>query len=176
MRIADATAMLARTPETLTTLLVGLPEEWVHRNDGQRTWSAYDIAGHLLLADTTNWLPRIRMVLEHGADRQFPPFDREAMLGWEREPVVALLRRLRTTRSASLAQLDQFGLTDDDLRRRGAHPEFGVVSLEQLMAAWVAHDLTHVAQISEVLARRYRETVGPYRKYLPALDRVAEAE
>jgi uncharacterized damage-inducible protein DinB len=176
MRIPDVTAMLARTPETLTTLLVGLPEEWLHRNDGPQTWSAYDIAGHLLLADTTNWLPRIRTVLEYGTDRQFAPFDRQAMLGWQREPVAALLQRFRTTRSASLTQLDELGLADDDLRRRGAHPEFGVVSLEQVVAAWVAHDLTHVAQISEVLARRYRETVGPYRKYLPALDRVAEAE
>jgi hypothetical protein len=176
MHIADATAMLARTPETLTTLLVGLPEQWLHRNDGPQTWSAYDIVGHLLLADTTNWLPRIRMVLEYGTDRQFVPFDREAMLGWQREPAAALLQRLRTTRSASLAHLDDLGLTDDDLQRRGVHPEFGVVSLEQVVAAWVAHDLTHVAQINEVLARRYRKTVGPYRKYLPALDRVAEAE
>jgi hypothetical protein len=176
MRIAEVTAMLARTPETLSTLLAGLPEEWLHRNDGPQTWSAYDIAGHLLLADTTNWLPRIRMVLEYGTDRQFAPFDREEMLGWQREPVVALLQRLRTTRSASLTQLHDLGLADDDLQRRGAHPEFGVVSLEQVVAAWVAHDLTHVAQISEVLARRYRQTVGPYRTYMPALDRVAEAE
>jgi hypothetical protein len=176
MRIAEVTAMLARTPETLSTLLAGLPEEWLHHNDGPQTWSAYDIAGHLLLADTTNWLPRIRMVLEYGTDRQFAPFDREEMLGWQREPVVALLQRLRTTRSASLTQLHDLGLADDDLQRRGAHPEFGVVSLEQVVAAWVAHDLTHVAQISEVLARRYRQTVGPYRTYMPALDRVAEAE
>jgi hypothetical protein len=176
MRISDATPMLARTPATLTPLLVGLPEEWLHRNDGPQTWSAYDIVGHLLLADTTNWLPRIRTVLEHGTGRQFAPFDREAMLGWQREPAEALLQRFRATRSASLAQLDGLGLADDDLQRRGAHPEFGVVSLQQVVAAWVAHDLTHVAQISEVLARRYRQTVGPYRKYMPALDRVAEAE
>jgi hypothetical protein len=176
MRIPDARAMLARTPETLTPLLAGLPEEWLHRNDGPQTWSAYDIVGHLLLGDTTNWLPRIRMVLEHGTDRQFAPFDREAMLGWHREPGVALLQRFQTTRTASLVQLDGLGLADDDLQRRGTHPEFGVVSLQQVIAAWVAHDLTHVAQVGEVLARRFRETVGPYRKYMPALDRVAEAE
>jgi len=115
--------MLARTPETLTGLLVGPPEQWLHR-DGPPTWSAYDIVGHLLLADTTRWLPRIGMVLECGTDRQFEPFDREAMLGWQREPAAALLQRLRTTRSASLAHLDDLGLADEDLQRRGVHPEF----------------------------------------------------
>src|SRR5262249_12219652 len=141
MLIPDVRAMLARTPETLTTLLVGLPEEWLHRNDGPQTWSAYDIVGHLLLADTTNWLPRIQMILQYGTDRQFAPFDRQAMLGWQREPAVALLKRWRATRSASLTKFDEFGLADEDLQRRGTHPEFGVVSLEQVVTAWVAHDL-----------------------------------
>jgi uncharacterized damage-inducible protein DinB len=176
MDIPDATAVLVRTPETLRTLLAGLPEEWLHRTDGPATWSAYDIVGHVLHADSTNWLPRIRMIVNHGTSRQFEPFDRQAMLRWQREPGDARLDRFRTVRAASLAELGSLQLTAADLDRRGAHPEFGTVTLGQVMAAWVAHDLTHLAQVGEVLARRYRDDVGPYRAYLPALDRVAEAE
>jgi len=174
--ISDATAVLARTPRVLSALLVGLPDEWLHRDDGPRTWSAYDIVGHLLHGDSTNWLPRIRMIREHGLSQRFEPFDRQAMLDWEREPAAALLERLQAVRAASLGELGSLRLTAADLQRRGAHPEFGAVTLEQVMAAWVAHDLTHLAQIGEVLARRYRDDVGPYRAYLPALDGAAPAE
>jgi hypothetical protein len=176
MQLADATALLGRTPAVLTTLLSGLPDEWLHRTDGPGTWSAYDIAGHLLHGDSTNWLPRIRSVLEHGTGRTFAPFDRVAMLGWEREEPAARLSRFETVRAGSLAELAALDLAPADLGRTGAHPEFGEVTITQLLAAWVAHDLTHLAQVGEVLARRYRDTVGPYRKYMPALDRVAEAE
>lgn len=190
--------MLARTPEVLRALLSGLPEEWLHRNDGEGTWSAYDIAGHLLNGDFDNWLPRLTMIFEHGTNRTFVPFDRVAMLGWEREPVEGLLDRFAEARRASLegleGLLDRFtearraslegleGLEGLDrldphgLDRKGKHPEFGEVTARQVLATWVVHDLTHLAQIGEVLARRYREDVGPYRQYLPALDRVAEAE
>lgn len=166
--------MLARTPRVLDTLLAGLPPEWLHRDDGPGTWSAYAIVGHLVLADTTNWLPRTRTILSHGTEQPFGAFDREAMLGWDREPVEELLARLRDTRAASLAELSDLGA--DDLDRRGRHPEVGEITLGQLLATWVAHDLTHLGQVGEVLARRYRDDVGPWRAYLPALDRVAEAE
>lgn len=176
MKLADAATMLARTPKVLRTLLEGLPEEWQHRNDGPGTWSAYDIAGHLLNGDFDNWLPRLMMIVEHGTDRMFVPFDRVAMLGWEREPVEGLLDRFAQARQASLEGLAKLALTEDGMRRRGLHPEFGEVTAEQVLSTWVAHDLTHLAQIGEVLARRYRREVGPYRAYLPALDRVTEAE
>lgn len=176
MELGEATAMLARTPRVLRALMAGLPVEWLHRTDGPGTWSAYDIAGHLLNGDYDNWLPRLTMIVEHGTGRTFVPFDRVAMLGWEREPVEALLGRFEEARKGSLEGLRGLGLSNDDLGRRGAHPEFGEVTAEQVLSTWVAHDLTHLAQIGEVLARRYREDVGPYRAYLPALDRVAEAE
>ena len=166
--------MLARTPEVLRALLTGLPEEWLHRNDGEGTWSAYDIAGHLLNGDFDNWLPRLTMIFEHGMNRTFVPFDRVAMLGWEREPVEGLLDRFAEARQASLEGLDRLEIKELD--RKGRHPEFGEVTVRQVLSTWVAHDLTHLAQIGEVLARRYREDVGPYRAYLPALDRVAEAQ
>ena len=168
--------MLARTPRVLDALLTDLPPEWLHRNDGAGTWSAYDILGHLRHGDATNWLPRARMILRHGAGRSFEPFDREAMLAEEREPVTVVLDRFRTARSASLDELASLDLTAADLDRRGQHPDMGEVTLGQLLATWVAHDLTHVGQVGEVLARRYREDVGPWRAFLPALDRVAAAE
>jgi uncharacterized damage-inducible protein DinB len=176
MRISDATNLLARTPEALTALLRGLPDEWVHRDDGEGTWSAYAIAGHLLHGDATNWLPRLRLIVEHGTGRPFAPFNRVAMLDWEREPVPALLDRFRVARTTSLAELGSLELTQQELGLTGTHPEFGTVTLEQVLAAWVAHDLTHLAQIGEVLAGRYRDEVGPYRRYMPALDRTAPAE
>jgi DinB superfamily len=176
MNLDEAITTLARTPVVLDALLTGLPPEWVHRNDGPDTWSAYDITGHLLEGETANWLPRARMILERGTGRAFEPFDREAMLGRERVPVEALLSRFRAARLASLDQLSSLDLTVADLDRTGKHPEFGTVTLRQVLATWVAHDLTHLAQVAEVLARRYRTDVGPYRAYLPALDRVAEAE
>jgi hypothetical protein len=116
------------------------------------------------------------MILDHGTSRPFVPFDREAMLAAPREPVAALLDRFRAARAESLAQLELLRLPASDLDRLGLHPELGEVTLGQLLATWVAHDLTHLGQIGEVLARRYREDVGPWRAYLPALDRVAEAE
>jgi hypothetical protein len=181
MDLSEATTILSRTPTVLDTLLTGLPPAWLHRNDGPGTWSAYDVVGHLTHGEDADWLPRTRTILEHGATRQFEPFDREAMLartdsGAEHDPIEALLARFRTAREASLNDLTALGVTAADLDRRGLHPDFGEVTLGQLLATWVAHDLTHVAQIGEVLARHYREDVGPWRAYLPALDRVAEAE
>lgn len=176
MNLDEATSILARTPAVLDALLSHLPADWVHRNDGPRTWSAYDIVGHLVEGENANWLPRARTILEHGTGRTFEPFDREAMLTRRREPMVALLARFRTARLASLDQLSALGISPADLDRTGSHPEFGTVTLGQLLATWVAHDLTHLGQVAEVLARRYRTDVGPYRAYLPALDRVAEAE
>jgi len=121
-------------------------------------------------------VPRAQLIAEHGVARTFKPFDRVAMLGWEREEGAELLARLQATRSASLAALAAMDLTATDLARRGLHPDFGEVTLGQLLATWVAHDLTHVAQISEVLARHYRDAVGPWRVLLPALEKVADAE
>lgn len=176
MQLPDATSILARTPNVLDALLTGLPPEWLHRDDGPGTWSAYDIVGHLVHGEAANWMPRARMILRDGAGRAFEGFDREAMLTWDREPMDGLLARFRAARRASLDELSSLDLTADDLERHGVHPEMGEVTLGQLLATWVAHDLTHLAQIGEVLARRYRDDVGPWRAFMPALERVADAE
>ena len=173
MELTDAVSMLARTPRALETLLDGLPPEWLHRNDGPGTWSAYDILGHLAHGDATNWIPRTRMILQHGTGRAFEPFDREAMLRRPHQSISVLLNEFAEARRSSLDELSAMNL---DLSLHGMHPEFGEVRLEQLLAAWVAHDLTHLSQIGEVLARRYRDDVGPWRVYMPALDEVAAAE
>jgi DinB family protein len=176
MELAEVTSVLARTPTVLDTLLAELPGEWLHRNDGPGTWSAYDIVGHLRHGEATDWLPRARMILQHGIGRAFEPFDREAMLGQDPEPAATLLAQFRAARQASLDGLSALHLTASDLSRRGLHPDLGEVTLGQLLATWVAHDLTHLAQVGEVLARHYRDDVGPWRAYLPALDRVAQTE
>jgi hypothetical protein len=176
MELAEVTGMLARTPTVLDALLRDLPPAWTHRDDGPGTWSAYDIVGHLLHADATNWMPRVRMIVEHGLECAFEPFDREAMLGWRERPIGELLDRFRAARDDSLAGFAALTLTAEDLARRGAHPQMGEVTLGQVVATWVAHDLTHLAQAGEVLARRHRDDVGPYRPFLPALDRAAQAE
>src|SRR5882757_7159869 len=128
--------MLGRTPTVLDALLAGLPAGWLHRDDGPGTWSAYDIVGHLLHGDATDWLPRVRMILEHGTGRPFESFDREAMLRQEPEPADQLLARFRAARRASLGELAALALTGADLDRRGLHPELGEVRLGQLLATW----------------------------------------
>jgi len=176
MDLQESTAVLARTPLVLQALLGDLSPEQMRRTDGPDTWSAHDIVGHLLAGEIEDWVPRAQIIIEHGTDQAFEPFDRSAMRTTATESPAALLDRFETARATSLTTLTAMQLTASDLKREGRHPELGVVTLGQLLATWVAHDLTHLAQISEVLARAYTADVGPWRQYLPALDRVASAE
>jgi hypothetical protein len=172
----DVASMLARTPDVLAAMLEDLPDAWLRRDDGPGTWSAYDIVGHLIGGEEVDWLPRVRMIVREGASRPFEPVDREAMLGRPPEPGNDLLARFTALRRANLEELAAMDLTPADLDRLGLHPAFGEVTLGQLLSTWATHDLTHIAQIGDVLARRNRDAVGPWRAYLPSLDRVAEAE
>jgi hypothetical protein len=174
--LGEIVDVLERTPRVLDGLLAGLDPAWLERDDGPGTWSASAIVGHLLHGEHTDWMPRVGLILSHGTARPFEPFDREAMLGWAVESIDVRLERFTTARRASLAGLSTLDLRSVDLDRRGVHPAIGEVTLGQLLATWVAHDLTHLAQIGEVLARRYRDAVGPWRAHLPALDGVAPAE
>ncbi len=176
MELSDITTMLARTPLAIEKLVDGLPSPWLHHHDGAGTWSAYDIVGHLAHGDRTNWVPRAVMIIDSGTGRPFEPFDREAMLTQARQPIESLVHSFRQIRERSLAELEALKLQGSDLDRRGLHPSLGEVKLGQLLAAWVAHDLTHLSQIGEVLARFYRDEVGPWRAFMPALDRIAHAE
>jgi len=163
----DAMAVLSCTPRAIDALLRDLPETWVNANEGDDTWSPFDVVGHLIHGERTDWLPRVRIILEHGEAVPFDPFDRYAQFAASQGRTLAsLLDEFAAARAENLRQLAALRLTDADLDRRGRHPELGVVTLRQLLATWVAHDLDHVVQISRVLARQYSDEVGPWRAYL----------
>jgi hypothetical protein len=163
----EATAILARTPATLDALLRGLPDGWICANEGGETWSPFDVIGHLIHGEQTDWLPRTRIILERGDARPFDKFDRFAQFRGSRgRPLSELLDEFAARRAENLRQLATLALTDADLDRPGLHPELGPVTMRQLLATWVAHDLDHLVQIARVLARQYSDEVGPWRAYL----------
>jgi hypothetical protein len=163
-------ALLARTPAALDALLRDLPDVWSNRNEGNNSWSAVDIVGHLIHGERTDWLARARMVLRHGEAQTFEPFDR---LGHTRDsqgkPLAQLLDEFAHLRSDNLAELRALTLRPEDLERRGRHPVFGPVTLSELLATWAVHDLTHLHQLSRVMAHQYRDAVGPWSQYLGVL-------
>jgi DinB superfamily len=164
-------ALLERTPGALEELLRGLPAEWTDANEGGDSWSPREILAHLAHADRTDWMSRVRHLLEFGESQPFPPFDRmgqrQAMEG---KSLAEVLEDFAEARAASLEQLRVLNLGPADMERRGTHPSFGSVTLSQLLATWAAHDLTHLHQISRVLAHQYREAVGPWSKFLGVLQ------
>ena len=170
--LPTAVQVLERTPGVFRALLGGLPDAWTRPNEGPETFSAFDNLGHLIHGERTDWIARARVILDQGPDRRFHPFDR---FGHVRESdgktVGELLDEFEALRAANLSTLRGWALTDRELALEGEHPELGPVSLRQLLATWVAHDLGHIAQTSRVMARQYREAVGPWRVYLPILDR-----
>ncbi len=165
-------AVLERTPATLRALLSGLPPAWTDATEGPGTWSPFTILGHLIHGERTDWIPRAAIILTQGPERRFAPFDRFAQLRESHgKSLPALLEELAVLRTGNLATLAGWGLTDSHLALEGEHPEFGPVTLRQLLATWVAHDLGHLGQVARVMAKQYREAVGPWRAYLPILDR-----
>ena len=167
----ETKTLLRRTPGVLDALLRGLPDRWVHENEGPDTWSSFDVVGHLVEAEETNWIPRIRHLLRHGESASFPPFDRLGFVERSKGRSLAeMLDAFRAARVRSLRDLDDLGLTGADLGRRGRHPDFGQVTLGQLLATWAIHDLNHVGQIVDVLAREHAEAVGPWRAFLGILE------
>ncbi|MGE0354406.1 MAG: DinB family protein [Gemmatimonadales bacterium] len=162
--------ILGRTPGVLRTLLAGLPTDWVSANEGPGTWSPRDIVGHLIDGEETDWMVRVRIILAQGDNRRFEPFDRSRHLRQERAgSLEERLDRFEALRMANLADLGTMRLTPQQLELTGEHPAFGTVTLRQLLATWVVHDLGHLAQIGRVMAKQYRGAVGPWRAYLPVL-------
>lgn len=165
--LATALPVLERTPAALGALLRGLPDEWTAATDGPDTWSPYQVVGHLVHGERTDWIPRARIILDQGADRRFKPFDRTAMLRDDATvPLAARLDEFARLRGESLATLRGWNLTEAQLALEGEHPAFGAVTLRQLLATWVAHDLGHLVQVSRTMARQYADAVGPWREYL----------
>jgi hypothetical protein len=173
--LPDAIALLTRTPATLDALLRGLPDVWVRSNEGltnngKDTWSAFDIMGHLIVGERTDWMPRARIILKHAEARPFDPFDRFAQGKESRgKSLEQLLDEFARLRGENLVALQALNLQPEDLTRRGTHPELGRVTLSELLATWAVHDLTHVHQLSRVMSHQYRDAVGPWGAYLGVL-------
>jgi len=166
----ETLSLLTRTPAVLDALLRGLPELWTHRNEGGDSWTAFDVVGHLIHGEKTDWIPRARIILEFGESRPFVPFDR---LAQQRDSVgkslPQLLDEFAELRAQNLRELAALKLSEEDFARRGQHPELGVVTLGELLATWAVHDLTHLHQLSRIMAHQYRGEVGPWGAYLGVL-------
>jgi hypothetical protein len=168
--IDHAVEVLTATPSVLSALLAPLSDVWIRADEGPETFSPFEVVGHLIHGERSDWIPRLQCILEHGRDHAFEPFDRFAHRRTEQgKSLATLLATFQQLRTGSLETLHRHRLTGADLSREGRHPDLGVVTLRQLLATWVVHDLTHVSQICRVMARQYAEEVGPWRAYLRIL-------
>jgi len=166
-----ATAVLSRTPGVLRAWLEGLPQDWITESEGPGTWSPYDVVGHLIHGERTDWIPRARIILEHGEARAFEPFDRFAQFrDSEGKRVEDLLEEFAALRAENLATLRKLDLSQADLEKTGLHPDLGRVRLRELLATWTAHDLNHMVQIARTMARQCGYAVGPWKAYLSVLQ------
>ena len=174
--LASAREVLSRTPATLRALLGEISPGWTEASTPDGSWRAFDIIGHLIQGEEEDWIPRTRIIVEHGESEPFVPFDRT---GFERatagKDLAQLLDDFAGMRARNLQQLDEMRLDEGMLDMRGTHPTFGSVTLRQMLAAWAAHDLSHIGQVADSMARRYRDDVGPWRRFLPVLDRPEES-
>jgi hypothetical protein len=170
--LANSIAVLERTPQVVEALLSGLSDAWTTGNEGADTWSPFDVVGHLIDGELTDWMARLHIILSQSPSGRFEPFDRFRHLGRNKgRTLLELLAEFRELRERNLTELRGLALTTAQLRLTGEHPAFGSVTLEQLLATWVAHDLGHIAQMTRVMAKQYREAVGPWQAYLPVLHR-----
>ncbi len=164
--------ILERTPVVIEEMLKGLSPDWVMNNEGPDTWSPYDVVGHLIHGEKTDWIPRLEIILSDKGDKKFEPFDRFAQFkNSEGKSLQALIDEFKEERKQGLITLKSKRLSESDLNKTGIHPAFGVVTLRQLLSTWVVHDLNHIAQIARVMAKQYKQETGPWQAYLPILNR-----
>jgi hypothetical protein len=164
-------ALLSHTPAALDGLLRDLPEAWTLRNEGENTWNAFEVVGHLIHAENTDWMPRVKMIRQFGESRAFEPFDRQGHIEEDRgKRLEQLLDEFSRLRSENLRELSALNLRPEDLELRGRHPALGTVTLSELLATWAIHDLTHLHQISRIMAHQYRAEVGPWIQFLGVLQ------
>ena len=170
-------SVLRHTPRALDALVRGLPESWIHANEGENTWSVFEVVGHLIDSERQNWIPRAKWLLQHGETKAFPPFDRGGLLReTQGRSLGQLLDEFARVRSENLEALPGLELQEKDLERRGMHPALGAVTLANLLATWAAHDLTHLHQISRIMANQYREAVGPWTRFLGVMQCAGHSE
>jgi hypothetical protein len=166
----ECMSVLTRTPAVLDTWLRGLPEGWTSATEGEGTWSPFVVVGHLIHGERTDWMQRLEIILKHGEARPFDPFDREAQFRESvGKPLASLLDEFAEARSANVARLQELKLGAAELERVGVHPTLGRVTARELLATWTAHDLAHLVQIGRVMAKRYREDVGPFAQFLSVM-------
>jgi len=169
--VNKAIEILEQTPKTLKTFLGNLSEDWIYCNEGPNTWSAFDIIGHLIHGEKTDWMPRLHIILENSEQNTFAPFDRFAQFEFSKGKTLSeLLNDFEVLRIQNLKELKALNLTQEQLTLKGIHPELGEVNLSQLLATWVTHDLGHIAQISRVMAKQYKNEVGPWAAYISILN------
>lgn len=162
--------ILQRTPSVLENLLSGLSREWLHQNEGENTWSPYDVLGHLIVGEKTDWVPRARIILSNSESKTFEPFDRFAQMSQDQDRTIeSLLDEFSELRAENLKELTLMQIDELKLLKEGVHPELGGVNLKELLSCWTVHDLGHIAQISRVMAKQYKEEVGPWSRYLGIL-------
>ena len=167
--LEQSLTILNRTPKVLNSLLSGLGEEWVMHNEGPNTWSPYDVLGHLIHGEKTDWIPRSEIILSGTENKAFVPFDRFAQMNQPMQTLEELLNEFEALRMKNITKLQSWNLTEEEYQKTGIHPEFGEVTLQELLSTWTVHDLGHLAQISRVMARQYASEVGPWRAYLGIL-------
>lgn len=169
-KLKESREILERTPYILQSYLKNISSEWAKKNAGDESWSPYDIMGHLIHGEKTDWIPRIQIVLDMGTSHAFQPFDRNAQFTESKgRSLSQLIEEFKSLRKANLLKLDEMELDQNDLDKKGLHPELGEVTIKQLLATWTVHDLSHIAQISKVMASQYKEAVGPMIEYLSIL-------
>ena len=168
--LTESIKILARTPMVLSHLLEGLPETWVKTNEGENTWSPYDVVGHLIHGEKTDWIPRVMIILGKNEDKTFVPFDRFAQFQESKgKSIEQLLEEFGQLRPDNIQRLQSMDINKEMLSKEGVHPEFGSVTLKQLLGTWVVHDLSHLHQITRVMAKNYKTEIGPWAQYLSVL-------
>jgi hypothetical protein len=169
-QLGEAMEILNRTPGTLSVLLSGLSDRWLDANEGEDTWTPVQVLDHLVEGKKTNWIPRLELMIRHGEDATFPPFDRYAHLTKESESSLhSKLQEFRNLRRLNLIRLQELVEAEEQLALRGRHPQFGTVTVRELLSTWVVHDLAHLYQILRVMAKRYKRDVGPWIEFLGIL-------
>ena len=169
--LKEAIGILGRTPAVLISLLSGLSPTWIYNNEGGESWSPFDIVGHLIHGEKNDWILRAKIILEYGEEKPFEPFDRFAQFkDSEGKTLNELLEKFTKLRNENIDVLNKLNLNENDFNKMGIHPEFGKVTLKQLLSTWVVHDLSHIRQISRVMAKQYKNEIGPWEKYLPAIN------
>jgi DinB superfamily len=170
--LTESIGILSRTPLVLESLLQDLPAPWVMNNEGENTFSPFDVVGHLIHGEKTDWVARMEIILSDKSDKTFEPYDRFAQLrDSEGKTLKELLAEFKTLRYNNLEILKAKNLQEKDLLKTGTHPSLGPVTLQQLLSTWTIHDLSHIAQITRVMCKQYKEEVGPWINYLPVLTR-----